>query len=110
MAAATAAMHLGAHHAEAAVGRRLDRAFDGIVEARPAGATLELLLRSEQRLPATGADECAMALLIIERAASRPFGPLPPHHVLWLRCARPPPSLVGMRDRVFFGFHAAPFL
>src|SRR5262249_18405645 len=107
MAAATAAMHLGAHHAKAAVGRRLDRACDGIIEARPAGATLELLLRYEQRLPATGADECAMALLIIERAASRRFGAVTPHHVVLLRREQAPPCLVGMRDRVFFGFHAA---
>src|SRR6188474_3482908 len=52
MAAAPAAMHLGAHHAVTAVGRGFDRARHRIVEARPAGATLELLLRCEQLLSA----------------------------------------------------------
>src|SRR6476620_12435632 len=45
MAATAAAMHLSAYHAVACVRRRLDRAGRGIVEARPAGAALELLLR-----------------------------------------------------------------
>src|SRR3954463_4346723 len=40
MAAAAAAMHLGAGHAIAGVLRALPRAGDGIIEARPAGAAL----------------------------------------------------------------------
>ena len=63
-------MHLGAHHAVAAVGRGLDRARHRVVEARPAGAALELELRLEQRLVAAGAGEaCRRAF----RAAARSF-------------------------------------
>src|SRR5436305_14299463 len=47
MAAATAAIHLGADHTVGAVLGFLDRARFRIVEARPAGAALELLLRLE---------------------------------------------------------------
>src|ERR1041384_307091 len=79
MAAAAAAMHLGAHHAVAHVARLLDRTRLRIVEARPAGAALELLLRPEQRLPATRAAKRAGALLEIERAAARPLGPVLAH-------------------------------
>src|SRR5580704_3406855 len=44
MAAAAAAIHLGALHAPAAVGGGVDRARLRVVEARPAGAALEFLL------------------------------------------------------------------
>jgi hypothetical protein len=77
MAAAAAAMHLGAHYAVAAVGRGLDRSGDWIVEARPSGATLELLLRGKQRLPAAGAGERTGPLLVVERAAPRRLGAVP---------------------------------
>src|SRR5438477_7996220 len=50
MAAAAAAMHLGAHHAVGTVARGLGRARSRIVEARPAGAALELHFRREQLL------------------------------------------------------------
>src|SRR5674536_55096 len=60
VAAAPAAMHLGAGHAVAAVGRRLDRAGDWIVEARPTGAALEFFLRGEQRLAASGAGKSCL--------------------------------------------------
>src|ERR1700744_1928551 len=42
MAAATAAMDLGAQHAEGAVLRLADRVLKRLIEARPAGAALEL--------------------------------------------------------------------
>src|ERR1700692_2334838 len=60
--AAPAAMHLGANHTETLVCGRLDRPLDGVVEARPAGAALELLFRHEQRLAAVGARVCAVPL------------------------------------------------
>src|SRR5262249_57903684 len=50
MAAAAAAVHFRAHHPEAAIGCGLDRARNRVIEARPAGAALELRLRHEQRL------------------------------------------------------------
>src|SRR3954454_18393729 len=59
MAAAAAAMHLGAAKPVAAVGRALARARARIVKARPAGAALELLLGCEQLLPAPRARERA---------------------------------------------------
>src|SRR5262245_17517686 len=49
MAAAAAAMHLGAHHAVAAVLGGLHGAGLGRVEARPARTALELGLGDEQR-------------------------------------------------------------
>ena len=42
MAAAAAAMHLVPHHAEGVVGVFQHRAFDRLIEARPAGAAVEL--------------------------------------------------------------------
>src|SRR5690348_13708044 len=59
MAAAAAAMHLGANHAEAPIHGLFDGAGLRIVEARPASAALEFLLRLEQRLLAAGAIERA---------------------------------------------------
>src|SRR5687767_16034021 len=59
MAAAAAAMHFGPLHAVGAVDRFLHGARLRIVEARPPGAALELLLRCEQLLPAAGTTERA---------------------------------------------------
>src|SRR5688572_3808037 len=53
VAATAAAMHLRADHAVAVVRRCLHGPRLGIVEARPARAALEFLLRHEQRLVAT---------------------------------------------------------
>src|SRR5258708_29222567 len=47
MTAAPAAVDFGAGHAVAPVGRGFDRALHGIVEAWPAGAAIEFLLRHE---------------------------------------------------------------
>src|SRR5205823_1378982 len=105
MAAAAAAMDLGAHHAIAAVGRGFDRALDRIVEARPAGAALELRLRHEQRLVAPGAHEGALALLEVQGATSGRFGPVPAHHVVLLRGEQAPPLLVAAGDLELSGFH-----
>src|ERR1700733_14711715 len=85
MAAAAVAMHLGADHAVAAIGRGFDRAVDRIVEARPAGAALELRLRHEQRLVAPGTHEGAMPLLEVQGTAPGRFGPVPAHDVVLLR-------------------------
>src|SRR4029077_4897516 len=81
MAAATAAMHLGTHHAVGTVLRGFDRTGFRIVEARPAGAAFEFLLRDEQLLAAARAGEGAGALLVIERTASRRLGAVPAHHL-----------------------------
>src|SRR3546814_17648053 len=74
MAAAAAAMHLGARIAEVAVGRGADRAFERRPEARPAGAAVELGLARIERQRAAGADEGAGALFLVERAGDGAFG------------------------------------
>src|ERR1051325_4346758 len=71
MTAAAAAVDLGTDHAVTLVARALDRAGLGIVEARPAGAALELGLGDEQLLPAAGAVERAGALFVIQCTAAR---------------------------------------
>src|SRR4051794_24448429 len=107
MAAATAAMHLGARHAVAAVRRRFDRARLGIVEARPAGAALELAPGDEQLLPAADARERAGALLVVQRTASRRLGAMLAHDVELLGCQQLAPLGVAMADRVGFDIHVA---
>src|ERR1700722_13936522 len=103
MAAAAAAVHLGAHHAPAAIGYGLDRAGLRIVEAWPAGAALELLLRAEQRLLAAGAVERAGALLVIERTAARPFGAVLAHDVELLGREQLLPLGFRMRHGILLG-------
>ena len=61
-------MVLGARHADGEVHLLGERARDGGVEARPAGAALELPLRLEERQAAAQADERALAMLVQERA------------------------------------------
>src|SRR5262245_33646997 len=110
MAAAAAAMHLGAHHAVAAVLGALHRARDRIVEARPAGAALELLLGDEQRLAAARAGEGAGALLVIERAAAGGLGAVAAQDVVLLGREQAAPLLVGVGDRVLLACHALDLL
>src|SRR5437016_8407243 len=55
MPAATLAMHLGADHEKAAVGRRLGGSLKRRREARPAGAACELGPGVEHRMPESGA-------------------------------------------------------
>src|SRR5438105_4219067 len=95
MAPAAAAMHFRARHPEAAIGRGLDRARNRIVEARPAGAALELGLGDEQRLFAARAGEGAGALLIVERAAAGRFRAMPAHDRILLGREQAAPFLVG---------------
>src|SRR4029078_13054933 len=85
MTATTAAMDLGADHAEAAVGCGLNGPWHRIVEARPAGAALEFLLRHEQRLVAARATESAGPLLVIERATTCRLGAVLAHDFVLLR-------------------------
>src|SRR5262249_12360350 len=106
-AAAPAAMHLGAHHAIAAIARGFDRALNRIVEARPAGTALELLLRHEQRLAAPGAGERAETFLVVERAAAGRFGPVPAQHLVLLGREQTAPLLVRMGDRKVLVVHGS---
>src|SRR6516162_6430938 len=103
MAAATAAMHLGANHAVARIRRGLHCSGLRIVEGRPTSAALELGFGDEQLLLAAGAIEGAGALFVIECAAPRPFGALLAHDVVLLRSEDFAPFRFGMGDRIFLG-------
>ena len=75
MAIAAGAADLGAHHAVAGVAHEGDMiAVDGVEEARPAGAGLELGARIEQGQPAEAAAIGALLLGLVEDAAERPLG------------------------------------
>src|SRR5262249_5304897 len=104
MAAAAAAVHLGADHAVTAGGRGLDCVGLGIIGARAAGAPPELGLGDEQLLSATGTIERAGALFIIQRAAARPLGAVLAHDVILLGAENFAPFRFGMADRILLGF------
>src|SRR5262249_28262165 len=76
VAAAAAAVHLGADHQEAGVVARRHGVRQRGVEARPAGVALELGLRREERERAAGAEERAVAVLVHERARPGALGAL----------------------------------
>src|SRR5579859_7727791 len=108
VAAAAAAMHLGADHAVAAVGRRFHGAFDGVVEARPAGAAVEFLLADEQRLAAADAGEGAGTLFVIEGAAAGRLGAVLAHHPVLLRREQASPFGIAVGDGIALRFHGGP--
>src|SRR5881394_2787608 len=103
--AAAAAVAFGAHHAVRAVARFLDRTGLRIVEARPAGAALEFLLRLEQFLPAARAGEGPGALLVIKGATSRPLGAVLAHDVELLRVKDLAPLGLGAGDGIGLHIH-----
>jgi len=103
MAAAAAAMHLGADHAVVPVSGALDRARFRIIETRPAGAALEFLLRGEQFLLAAGAEERPGSFLVIERAATGPFGAVLAHDVKLLGREDLAPLRLGVGHGILLG-------
>ena len=68
------------HHLH--VGLGADGAGQRGIEARPAGAALELGLRAEERQVAAGAVKAALALLGVERARARALGALVAQHLV----------------------------
>ena len=81
--AAAGADDLGADHAVAGVADGLEVPLgEGLGEARPAGAALELGAAVEQRQPAQPAGEHARPLLVEEDAAERRLGAMLEQHVL----------------------------
>src|SRR5207302_11276745 len=76
MPSAPAAMHFRADHEELAVGRGPDRALDGIPEAAPARATVELRFRDEKRQVTARAEIGAAPGLLVARAAPRMLRPV----------------------------------
>ena len=101
MAAAAAAVHLGAQHAVGAVLGLADIAFDRLIEARPAGAALEFRLRGEQRQVAPGAGKGALAMLLEQRARARPLGALLAQDLVLLRRQLRAPFRIGLFDLEF---------
>src|SRR5216117_2662290 len=96
MAAALCAVHLGARHEQAGIGRRLDGISQGTPEARPSGAALEFAVGRKKRLSAAGALEGPLALLFVERARSRPLGPVLSEDVKLLGRQLPAPFFVRL--------------
>src|SRR5437660_3750442 len=96
MAAAFGAMHLGAAHAVAVVGRGRDGVVLGCPEGRPAAAAFVLGRRIEQRLAAAGAAELAGALLVVERARSGALGRVLAQHLVLRRVEFLAPLLVAL--------------
>src|SRR5262249_47469719 len=74
MPAAARAVVLSARIDELVVDLGLDPALDDVVEARPAGAAVELRARLEQWQRAARADERSLPLLFVQRARERPLG------------------------------------
>src|SRR5262249_39573266 len=105
MAAAAAAVHLGAAHAVAEVLGGLDRVRLRIVEARPGGSAVELALGAKQWLAAADAAERAGALLVVERAAARRLGAVAAQHVVLLRRQQLAPFRIGVADGILLGLH-----
>src|SRR5262249_9779109 len=85
VAAAARAQDLGAAHAVAAVLRVDDiLGADGLEEARPAGARLELRAGGEERQGAAHAGVDAVALVVEEQPAERRLGALAARHLVLL--------------------------
>ena len=76
MAAAAAAMNFGSRHKKAAVGLGFDGLFERCPKAWPAGATVELGVRREKRLTATGPKGMGELFKVLAVADPK-FGDLP---------------------------------
>src|SRR5438874_3003377 len=103
MAAAAAAVDFGPQHAEGPIFGLADGVVERLVEARPAGAALELGLRGEQRQVATGTGEDALAMLVEQRARTRPLGALLAQDVILLRRQLRAPFRIGLFDLELLG-------
>src|SRR5437763_4218607 len=105
VAAAAAAMHLGAGHEKAAVGVGLDRILERGKEARPSRAAVEFRAGVEQRLAASGAVINSGAVLLVERARPGALGAMLAQHPVLLGRQLAAPLLVALLDlEVLFGF------
>src|SRR5207245_6527519 len=88
MPSAPAAMHFRADHEELTVGRGPDRALDGIPEAGPARAAVELRVRGEKWQVTARAEIGAAPVLLVERARPRMLRPVLAQH----------PELLGRQE------------
>src|SRR3979411_2470667 len=101
MAAAAAAMNFGPQHPQGPVFGLADGVLERLIKTPPAGAALELRLRSEQWQVAAGAGEDALAMLLEERARSRTLGALLAQDVILLRRQLRAPFRIGLFDLEF---------
>src|SRR4051812_31101530 len=99
MAAATCAQHFGARLEQAVIGAGDDRVRQRTEEAGPAGAAVELGGRREKRVAAARAAEDAAAMLVVERARSRPLGRRLAQGGILGRVEPLPPLGVGQPER-----------
>ena len=102
MAAATAAMNLGARHEESAILGRSDAALDRLKETRPACAGFKFRSGFKQFLSAACATEHAGALFGVERARAGSFGAMLAQDVKLLRREIAPPFLGRFLNREVF--------
>src|SRR5579883_1528488 len=98
MPAAAAAMHLRSQHPEGTVLGDADGVVERLIEARPAGAALELGLGGEQGQVAAGAGEDALAVLVQERAGPGALGALVAQDLILLRGELGAPLGIGLLD------------
>ena len=98
-------MHFGAGHAPAAIDGVLGGAGDRVVEARPAGAALELYLALEQRCIAADAREGAGAVLDEQRATARTLGAVVAHDAVLLGGQALAPLGIGSGHGKSLGVH-----
>jgi hypothetical protein len=102
VATATFAQDLGAGHAETRILPELDvLRHRGLVEARPAGAGVELRPGGEQLRAAARASVGAVVLDVDVLAGERPLSRLTPQHLVLLGTQSLAPLLVGQLDLVF---------
>src|SRR6516164_6159756 len=99
VAAAAAAHDLGTPHEQAVVRPQLDRLGDrGLVEARPAGARVELGVRAEQPGATAGAPVEAVLVVVDVRAGKRHLGVCLTQHAVLQWGQFLAPLLVGFGD------------
>src|SRR6478735_5819823 len=101
MAAAAAAVDFGPRHPKGEVFSLADGIIERLIETRPAGAALEFRLRGEQRQVAAGAGEDTLAMLLEQRARSRPLGALLAQDLILLRRQLRAPFRIGLLDLEF---------
>src|SRR5712692_7446922 len=97
--AAAAAHDLGTPHQQAVIRPQLDRLGDrGLVEARPAGARVELGVRAEQPGATAGAPVEAVLVVVDVRTGERHLGVRLTQHAVLQRGQFLAPLLVGLGD------------
>lgn len=85
VSATVRAVHFRSDHVVGAIFARRDGTGQRLEEARPTAAAFVLRGRVEERLSASGASKCALALLLVQGAGAGPFGRVLTHHAILFR-------------------------